>query len=80
MAEDHGDMKKLFKAMQILIFYQCQYHLTHVTSDSYDEKTVKSVLAQLFGKTEVSQKVQKYSPSDENPLEVSPSKRKSAKQ
>ncbi|PKY21341.1 hypothetical protein RhiirB3_409375 [Rhizophagus irregularis] len=46
-------MKKLFKAMQILIFYQCQYHLTHVTSDSYDEKTVKSVLAQLFGKTEL---------------------------
>ncbi|CAB4483921.1 unnamed protein product [Rhizophagus irregularis] len=24
----YGDMEKLFKAMQILIFYQCQHHLT----------------------------------------------------
>jgi len=134
MAEDitgyHGDMEKLFKVMQISIFYQRQHHLISGASEDQllclqsfgvlvyqrettiytmhrvkgglhivdiltnftipDNKDQVYVIDEIIQKVylfksrimdyyiilqKISQKVQKYSPSNENPLEASPSKR-----
>ncbi|PKY58836.1 hypothetical protein RhiirA4_481088 [Rhizophagus irregularis] len=72
MAEDitgyYGDMEKLFKAMQILIFYQHHHHLTCDVSE--DQLPCIQSFGLLVYFTRNITEVQKYSPSDKNLLEA----------
>ncbi|CAG8676842.1 3726_t:CDS:2 [Cetraspora pellucida] len=78
----HEDLEKLFKVMQLSIFYQRQHHLRrNATEEQLDclQSFGSRVMDYYLKLQDISWKAQKYTPSNENPLEASPAKKNNYK-